>query len=583
MINADFAKIFEQISEILELKNADSFRVLAYQKAAREIDHLGEDLDDVYKKGGLKALKDLPGIGESVALKIEELIKTGKCREYEQLKKKTPKVLLELLQVPGIGAKTARKLYRALKLKSLKDLERAVLAGEVSRLPGFRAKTEANIAKALQSLRRRQKETRHLLSVAEAIAQEIISYLKESPAVERIDAVGSLRRMRETIGDVDLIVGSKQPEKVVAYFCKFPGAKQVLSRGDTKGAILHKKMVRVDLEVLPLETYGSLLQHFTGSKEHNVELRTWAKVHGYSISEYGVKVEKTGQVKKCRDEAVLYKFLKMDCPPPEIREARGEIQAALKHNLPQLIGYRSIKGDLHCHSEASGDATGSLENLAVAAQKLGYEYLAITEHTSSLGIAQGLTGAQLLKHQKKISAVNRKIKGIKLLAGVEAEIKADGSIDIPNEVLKQLDIVVASVHSAFHQSEAVMTSRLLRAIANPAVDIIGHPSGRLLLKRDPYDVEWSEVFKAASRRGVALEINAYPERLDLNDTLVHEALKYGVKFVVSADSHDSSQLPNMRYGIATARRGWATAGDVINTWPLTKLLKWCGEKGKLIK
>lgn len=581
MTNPDFAKIFEHISEILELNNADSFRVLAYQKAAREIDHLGEDLDDVYKKGGIKDLKDLPGIGESVALKIEELIKTGKCREYEQLKKKTPKVLLGLLQVPGIGAKTARKLHRQLKLKSLDDLERAIRAGKISRLPGFRAKTEANIAKALQSLRRRQKETRHLLSVVEPIAQELIKHLKRLPAVERIDSVGSLRRMRETIGDVDLIVGSRRPEKVVAYFCKFPGAKQVLARGDTKGSILHRQLVRVDLEVLPLKTYGSLLQHFTGSKEHNVELRTWAKQRGYSISEYGVKVEKTGQVKKFRDETALYKFLKMDCPPPEIREARGEIQAALDHRLPRLVGYEAIKGDLHVHSEASGDAAGSLEEIAAAAKKCGYEYLAITDHTSSLGIAPGLNGPRLLEHRRKIMAVNKKIKGITLLAGVEADIKADGSLDIADDVLNQLDIVVASVHSAFHQSEAVMTSRLLRALSNPNVDIIGHPSGRLLLQRDPYDAEWPEVFKAAARHGVALEVNAYPARLDLNDILIREALKFKIKIAISTDAHDVAQLANIRYGIAIARRGWATAGDVINTWPLTKLLKWRGERSKM--
>lgn len=581
MTNGELAKIFEHISEILELQGADHFRVLAYQKAAREIDHLGDDLDDVYRRGGLKALKALSGIGESVALKIEELVKTGKCREYEQLKKKTPRVLLELLQVPGIGAKTARKLHQALKLESLKDLRQAAVDGKISRLPGFRVKTEENIKAALASLQRRRKETRHLLSSAEPIAREVAAYLKKSPVVERVDAVGSLRRMRETIGDVDLIVGSRQPKKVVDYFCHFPKAKQIISRGDTKGAILHRDLVRVDLEVLPLETYGSLLQHFTGSKEHNVELRTWAKSHGYSISEYGVKVEKGGQIKKFREEAELYKFLKMDCPPPEIREAQGEIPAALGHRLPRLVGYEAIKGDLHVHSEASGDATGSLEEIAVAAKQRGYEYLAITEHTKSLGIAQGLNGSQLLTHRRKISAVNKKIKGIKLLAGVEADIKADGSIDISDDVLNQLDIVVASVHSAFHQSEATMTKRLLRAIANPHVDIIGHPTGRLLLQRDPYDADWPAVFKAAGQHGVAMEINSYPKRLDLNDTLIREALKYGVKFSISTDAHEIGGLQMMRYGLATARRGWATAGDVINTWPLTKLLKWCGERGKL--
>ena len=581
MTNRDFAKIFEQISEILELRRADRFRVLAYQKAAREIDHLSEDLDDLYRRGGLKALEAQAGIGTSVARKIEELIKTGSCREYEKLKQQTAPVMLELLQIPGIGPRTAQKLYRNLKLKSLRDLEAAARQGRIQNLPGFKAKTEENILSALRSLRRRQKEARYLLSTAEPIAEDIIQYLKRLPAVEKIDAVGSLRRRQETIGDIDLIVGARSPRRIVEYFCRYPRARQVLARGRTKGSFLHEKMLRVDLEVLPLAAYGSLLQHFTGSKEHNVELRTMAKSRGYSISEYGVKDEKTGRMRKFQDEAAVYRFLKMDCPPPEIREGRGEIKAALSHHLPRLVTSRAIKGDLHVHSEASGDAAGRLEDIAAAAMKRGYQYLAVTEHTASLGVAQGLTGRQLLKHRQKIQAVNRKISGFRLLAGVEADIRADGSIDIADDILAQLDVVVASVHSALRQSEAVMTRRILRAIANPHVDIIGHPSGRLLLQRDPYDAEWPEIFRAAARAGVALEVNAYPERLDLNDVLIRSAIQFGAKLAINTDAHAPAQLALLPYGLAMARRGWAEASDVINTFALPRLLKWLGRKGNI--
>jgi DNA polymerase (family 10) len=582
MTNGDFANIFELMAEILELKNASRFRILAYQKAAREIDHLADDLEDIYRRGGLSALEAIPGVGESVGTKIEELIHTGKCREFERLKKQTPPVLLDMLTVSGIGAKTAQKLYRAFKPKSLADLARLAAAGKIRQLPGFREKTETNLRRALIARRRRQKETRHLLSWAEPIAADVIGYLKKSPAVKKVDAVGSLRRMKETIGDIDLIVGSSQPEKVVDYFCRYPRAAQVISQGETKGALLHREQVRIDLEVLPLESYGSLLQHFTGSKEHNVALRTWARTKGYSISEYGIKLAKKKALQKFRDEESFYRFLGMDCPAPELREARGEIAAAQKHSLPRLIGYSQIRGDLHVHSNASGDAELRLEEIVTIAKRLGYQYVAISEHTESLGIAGGLSAARLLAHQKKITALNKKLRGLRLLSSVEANIMADGRVDIPDSVLRQLDIVVASVHSSFRQSEAVMTKRILHAIANPHVDIIGHPSGRLLLKRDPYDVEWPEIFQAAATAGVALEVNAHPERLDLNDVLIKEALHSGVKLAISTDAHSHGGFERMmRYGVATARRGWAAAGDVINTWPLPKLLKWCRGKGKL--
>ncbi|EKD49692.1 MAG: hypothetical protein ACD_63C00070G0010 [uncultured bacterium] len=573
MSNSDFSKIFSEISRILELRGTNNFKVSAYRNAGREIEHMAEDLEDIYKEKGVNGLVNLTGIGESIAEKIEELIKTGKCKYYENLKKKIPKVELEMLNVPGIGAKTARKLYKELNLRSLSDLEEKAKAGKVRELEGFRARTEENILQSLKSLRERKKITRYLLTFAEPIAQDVLKYLKKCKDVKKCDVVGSLRRMKETVGDIDLIVGSSNPEKVIEHFVKYPNKKKVILKGDTKGAILHKEIVQIDLEVLPMKNYGSLLQHFTGSKEHNVHLRTWAKKEGYSISEYGVIKGKARTHKLFSDEQDFYKYFGMQNIPPELREDRGEIEAALEDKLPKFVDFKDIKGDLHMHSESS-DARSSLEELIAEARKLGYEYIAISEHAEGLGITQGLSGRGLLKQHEKIQSLNKKSKSFRVLSSVEANIMADGKLDISDDVLSKLDIVTVSVHSSFRQSEAKMTKRLITAIRNPNVDVIGHPSGRLLLQRDPYEVDWLKIFKEASKNKVALEINAHPERLDLRDDLIKSALKFGVKFAVNTDAHSVDGLHLMKYGVATARRGWAEASDVINTFSLEDLFKW---------
>jgi DNA polymerase (family X) len=566
--NKEIARILYDIGDILEIKGESVFRVVAYRNAARSLEFLPDDVNELYAAGGLKALEKIPGVGSSIAEKIEELIGTGKLRYYERIKKTIPPVTLELTKIPNVGPKTAQKLYETLRVKSIAELDGALDTPKAARY--FHQKTRARIKKGIQLLRRLS--GRIILPFAEPVAREFVEVLRDCPGVLEVDPVGSLRRMRETVGDIDIVCATEDPETAIDRFASHRSVKEVLAKGDTKATIIHTDGIQVDLEILPREQYGSLLQHFTGSKEHNVALRTWGVEHGFSISEHGIK--RDGTLHTFEHEEDVYRFLGMDWIPPELRENRGEIEAALSHRLPTLIEERDIRGDLQGHSTWS-DGHDRIEALVLAAIERGYEYLAITDHTKGLGVAHGLDAARVAERHTEIVGVKRKHGDrIHLLEGLEVDIRADGRLDLPDEILKEMDLVVASIHSAFAQTKQQFTRRLAGAIENPHVDIIGHPSGRLLGEREEYPVEWDVVFRAAATHGVALEINAFPNRLDLNDALAREAHRQGAFLVIDTDFHKVEHLSMIRYGVAVARRAWLTREDVLNTRPWARFSEW---------
>ncbi len=575
MTNKKYSKIFKEISQMLEIKGENRFKVIAYENAARKIKIMADDLEDVYKGGGIKELVKLDGIGEGIAEKIEELIKTGKCKYHQELQKDIPKGEIDLLKVPGIGPSTAKKLYKKLEVKSISELRRKAKAGEIRNMEGFGKTTEKNILRSIASLRKHSKEGKRLiLDYAEYFASEIVAFLEECPAVKKCEVVGSLRRWRETIGDIDIAAASGRPDEVIEYFRSFPRAKKVLLAGSKKISIEHKEGIRIDVHVLEPKRYGSLLHHLTGSKDHNVALRTWAEKRKLKISEYGIKDLKKKKEHLFATEKEFFKFLGMQYIYPELRENRGEIEAALENKLPRLVKLADIKGALHVHTDES-DGQNTMEEMAAEALKRGYKYIGISDHSVGLGVAQGLDKRRLEKQLKKIARLNKKYKGkIHILSGAEVNIKADGELDLPESILKKLDIVVASVHSSFLQSEEKMTERVLKAIDNPYVKIIGHPSGRIIGRRDEIDMDWPRIFKAAKENGVALEVNCFPNRLDLRDVYIREALKNGCKLAIDTDAHSISHFDFIKYGIHTARRGWAQKKDIINTMEWKDLKKW---------
>jgi len=571
LTNNKIARILYEIAEMLEILGESRFRIVAYQKAAQIIENLADDVIDIYVQKGEEGLIKIKGIGKSIADKIVELIKTGKINYYQDLIKKVPSSELNLMKIPGIGPKTASKLYHYFKIKNLNELEKLARRGEIRKLPGFNILSEKNILENIRRLKKREK--RLLISFAEPIAYECLNSLKKCKYVKKVDIVGSLRRMKETIGDIDLVASSSKPSLVINYFINLPFVKKVENHGKTKASIIHQKDVAVDLEILPPDSYGSLLQHLTGSREHNIHLRKLANDKGLSLSEYGITYLKNNRLEKIRDEKIIYQKLGLSYIVPELREDWGEIEAAMKNNLPHLISLKDIKGDLHIHTNWS-EGTEDITSMVNYCLKKGYSYLAITDHTKGLGIASGMDEKKILNQIREIEKIRQKITQIEIFTGAEVNIKADGSLDIDNDILSRLDIVIASIHSSFYQSEEKMTQRLIKAIKNPFVKIIGHPSGRLIKKRDSYEVDWPLVFQEAYKNNVALEINSFPERLDLRDFLVKEAKSYGVKFAINTDAHRSEHLQQIRYGVAVARRGWLEKKDVINTWSTNKLKRW---------
>lgn len=571
MKNQEIAKIFYGISCFLQMEE-EGFRSMAYEKAAIAIEGLEEDIEKIYKKGGLKSLEKIPGVGKSIAEKIEEYLKTGKIEYYENYKRKYPINIEELLGIEGLGPKRIKILYDKLKIRNLKDLEEAAKSHKIASLFGFGEKTEKNILEAIEFSKRTK--GRFLLGEILPRVKEIYEKLKNLKEVEKIDMVGSLRRMKETIGDVDFLVISKKPGPIMDYFVSLPGVIKVWGKGTTKASVRMKEGFDMDVRVLPKRSYGAALQYFTGSKEHNIVLRKIAIEKGLKLSEYGLF--KGAKMIAGDDEKEIYEKLVLGWIPPELREDRGEIEAALKEKLPKLINYKDIRGDLHVHCDWDGGAN-SIEEIANYAIKKGYQYIGIADHTKFLKIEHGLDEKQIRERNKEIDKINSKFKSqnskFKILKGCEANIMPDGSIDISNDCLRELDFVIAGVHSRFKMTKSEMTERIIKAMKNPNVDIISHPTGRLIQKRDEYDIDLERILKMARATGTILEINSYPARLDLNDINIKKAKEMGVKMIINTDAHHIDQMRFIEYGIAQARRGWAEKEDIINCWPLEKFLK----------
>lgn len=570
MKNQEIANIFYEIADFLKMEGVQ-FKPYAYQKAALTLETLEKDIEDIYKEGRRSALLKIPGVGKGIAEKIEEYLKTGKIKYYLELKKKTPVNIEELTAIEGLGSKRIKILYQKLRIRNLKDLEKAAKTHKICPLFGFDEKTEKNILGGIAFLKR--SKGRFLLGEILPRIKEVYQKLKTLKEVEKIDPAGSLRRMKETIGDVDFLVISKNPEKVMDFFVSLPGIVKIWGKGPTKSSVRMKEGFDMDLRVVPAKSYGSALQYFTGSREHNIATRKIAMNKNLKLSEYGLF--RGPKMIAGKNEEEIYKALGMDWIPPELREDQGEVEAALEKKLPKLIDFKDIKGDLHCHSKWSG-GTNTIEEIVEMAKKLGYQYIGIADHTKFLRIEHGLDEKNLVLQRKKIDKINLRLKAqnskLRILQGCEANILNDGSIDIKDKTLKKLDYVIAGIHSNIKMKKEKMTERIIKAMKNPHLDIISHPTGRILKRRDEYQVDFDKILRAAKEFKVILEINSYPERLDLNDQNIRRAKEAGVKMVINADAHHKDQLRFIEFGIAQARRGWAEKEDVINTQPLEKLL-----------
>jgi DNA polymerase (family 10) len=567
MINQEIARIFGEIADLLEIKGENLFRIRAYRRAAQNIDGLADDA----AKMSEKELLEIPGIGHDLAGKILEYAATHTIGAYEELKREVPQGLSPLLSVPGLGPKTAKLLHEKLKVENIEDLERLARAHKLSGLPGIKEKTEENILRGIAMLKRGKE--RLPLGRVLPVAKDLIGHLQGTAPVRRIVVAGSLRRWKETIRDIDILVTSGEPQKVMNAFVHLPPVKEVLMHGPTKSSVVVTEGIQVDLRVVEEESFGAALAYFTGSKEHNIRLREMAVRAGLKINEYGVFRESDMKKLGGEKEEDLYRLLGLAFIPPELREDTGEIEAAMEGSLPRLVTLEDIRGDLHVHTKRS-DGSHTTEELIAAAQQRGYEYLAITDHTKGLGVARGLNEERILEELEELRAINLRLKGFRVLSGAEVDIRSDNTLDLPDGILKQLDVVIASVHSGFRQSKEQITGRLVAAIRNPYVTAIAHPTGRLIGERDAYEVDMERVFAAAKETGKALEINAYPLRLDLNDLYAKKAGEMGIPVMINTDTHVLNQFDSMVYGVAIGRRGWLGKGNVVNTLPRRNLLQW---------
>jgi DNA polymerase (family 10) len=570
MENSEIAAVFEEISNLMKILQDDpkwQFKSAAYDRAKRSIESFSGRIEDLAKDPDRK-LTEIPGVGEDLAKKIQELLETGKCQYHQDLLARIPHTLLDLLQLQTVGPQKVRLFHKELDVKTVDELEAAAKGGRLRELPGMSQKSEENILKAIETFRRAAGRFR--LDTACETAEELTAYLKEFRGVEEVTPAGSLRRGRETVGDLDLLVTGRDHAGVAGHFAKYRGITEVLAKGEDKVSVKLKNDMQVDVRLLERASYGAALQYFTGSKEHNVALRDRAKRRGWKLSEYGLF--ENDRILASKREEDIYKKLGLPWIPPELRENMGEIEAAEKNQLPRLVELGDIKGDLQMHTTAS-DGKASIEDMAVAAKELGYEYILITDHSKAVTIANGLDEKRAREHIKRIHAARRKVKGIEIWAGSEVDILGDGRLDYPDDLLREFDIVLVSVHSRMSMPADEMTERLLKALQNPYVRILGHPTGRQILKRDPFAFDLEIVFEAARKHGVILELNGNPERLDLSDRHVKLARERGMKIIISTDAHHPEHLKLMKYGVMTARRGWLEKKDVLNTLPPEKLLK----------
>jgi len=563
-LNQKVADQLYQIGEILAIKG-DRFRSRAYNMAAQRVTALTEDIGAIAERG---ELEDIPGVGKSIAMVIEEIIETGLTGVLLDLRDSLPKGVLQMIEVEGIGPKIAMRLSEELGITNIEMLEQAAKEKKIRKLKGFGPKKEENILKAIDEYRNRS--TRFLLGEVLPIIQGILSYMEDNPAVRRVEVAGSARRRKETVGDLDVLVSSLDPETVTDHFCTMPPIIRILGRGPTKSTVVLENMLQVDLRVIPPESYGAALQYFTGSKEHNVKLRTIGVKAGYKLNEYGLYRREDDSLVEAEDEAKIYEALGMRWMPPELRENTGEIEAAIEDKLPELVTLEDIRGDLHVHTDYS-HAIDPLEDMVEKAVEMGHQYMAITDHSQSLAIAQGLSEEKLMQQIEEIRRLDDAYSEIKLLAGTECDIKSDGSLDYRDEVLEQLDWVVASIHTGMQQDMTTITNRIVKAIKNPYTRVIGHPTGRLIQRRNPYPVDLDTIFKAAAEEKVFMEINCSPSRLDLRDVDARRAKEAGVKLVLGSDAHSVSQMEFLPLGVAVARRGWLGVDDVGNTWSLDKV------------
>ncbi|SRR5579884_54645 len=568
MRNADTARLFEDIADMLEVQGESPFRYNAYREAARQIAAWPTPIEELAAAGELERI---PGVGKAIAAKIAEYLATGRLAYYERLAEQVPPGLVQLLQVPGVGPRTAQLLHRQLGVASLADLQRAIDAHAVRAVPGLGAKTEERLARELSRLAER---TRRLpLGIARPVAEEVMAALREHPAVAQIEPGGSLRRWRDSVGDLDLLAASSDPAAVMEAFVSLPTVRETLARGPTFTRVLRGDGLQVDLRVVHPEHWGSALHHFTGSRAHSIHLRDLANERGLKINEYGIFRMGSGERVGGATEEEIYAAVGMPWIPPELREDRGELEAALEGRLPRLIELDDLRGDLHVHSDWS-DGSVPLEQMVQAARALGYEYLAMTDHSAGLGVANGLSLERLRAQRALIDTLNARYAPFRVLAGVELEIRADGSLDYPDAVLRELDWVGVSLHSGLRQEPERVTARALAAVRHPYVAVLNHPRGRLVEKRPGAELDLDAVLRAAAAAGTALEVNASPQRLDLDDVWARRAVELGACLTISSDAHSPDGLRAMRYGVMQARRGWVEARHVLNTRPYAELRAW---------
>jgi DNA polymerase (family X) len=574
MDNKAIAGILYETADLLEIDGQDSFRVRSYRNAAQAIEALPQQVANLIAEP--KKLLEIPGIGKSMLANLQHLFKEGTVEVHVELLKKYRPSMLELLKIQGLGPKTIALIWSAYQVSDLDGVEKLAREGKIRTLPRMGEKHEKKLLKAIEDYRRIG--GRFLLDTAEELAGKLVEHLLAAPGVEKVTPAGSLRRGRETVGDLDILVTGKAcaqqeaRQKIVEHLLRFSGLMEVIAQGENKISFRQRNGMQVDVRLLPPESLGAAMQYFTGSKAHNVALRQRALKMGYTLSEYSLADLETEKLVAGKSEEEIYAKLKLDFIPPELRENLGEIEAAANHELPKLLQLSDIRGDVHMHTVET-DGRNTIEEMAEAARDRGYQYMAITDHSKNLAFANGLTDERALAHIERIRAVEKKMIGIRIFAGIEVDILADGALDLSDSVLEQMDVVIASVHSQFNQDRETMTERLLKAIANPNTSVIGHPTGRLLLRRDAYSFDLDAVLKAAAKHKVAMELNAYPDRLDLCDVHLRTAKQHGVKIVINTDSHHTSHMEKLHYGVTQARRAWLTKDDVLNTLPPQKFAK----------
>ncbi len=573
MKNREIARVLNEMADIMEMKEI-KWKPRAYRSAARRIENSSQDIEKIYRKGGKKGLEKIPSIGSGLAKHIADYIERGKVKKWERLRKGSAGRLRELINIGGLGPKKVRKLHNKLGVKDIKSLKKAIKSKKIRGMEGFGKKTEENILRSMKQYERSHE--RMLIGRAWTIAWEVMGYLKENADVKKIDFAGSLRRMKETIGDIDILVVTGSPEKLMDTFAGMPEVSRVLVRGKTKTSVVLKGGIQVDVRAIERKSYGAALQYFTGSKDHNINVRKLALRKGYRLSEYGLFRKKGNKTAGGRKEEDVYGKLGLRWIPPEMRENNGEIEMAEKGKLPRLVEVKEIRGDLQMHTKYS-DGYDTISGMAGKAKEMGYDYIAITDHSKSERIAKGMDKRKIKKQWKEFGKLSGSLD-VRVLKGAEVDILDDGSLDYGDDVLKELDIVLVAVHSGFRSGKKEMTERILKALDNRYVNVLAHPTGRMLQKREGYQADFDRIFEKCRKRGIALEINCDPERLDLNDRMITLAKKHGVKFSLGTDAHSKGSLENMRFGVGQARRGWLRKKDVINTMTHRQLKRFLEKK-----